>query len=100
MDDPPECLVNLAWWDTVSYRSLKTWVPTLGNVPKGSIHSVARLKRAIFKQHVEAKTNGNGQLWDRVWKLTAKLYFPLMTVLKTHTDKCNMGSAVSDGPAW
>ena len=58
----------MAWFDGVKYESLKTWVPTSGVVPRGAVHAVARLKGAILKEVVAAKTAGDQVGYQWGWK--------------------------------
>ena len=44
-----ESLPHLDWFDSVSYEALRDWVPTMGTVPKGAVHAVARLKGAVLQ---------------------------------------------------
>jgi hypothetical protein len=58
-DQPDEQgLLGMSFWDDVSYDSVTRWIPTLGQVPKGAHHAVARLKGAIFKADQTAKHAG------------------------------------------
>ena len=59
---------HMEWWDTVSYDDLVFWTPTAGAVPKGCLHSVARLKGSILSRGLAAKRVGDIQFWGRTWK--------------------------------
>ena len=45
-------LRNMAWWDGLGYSELKSWVPTLGRVPKDVHHGLALLP-------IQQKTKNN-----------------------------------------
>ena len=64
----PEQVMNLGWFDDLSYGALATWVPTASVVPREAIHAVARLKGAILKAGAEAKAQGDGPGHARAWK--------------------------------
>ena len=65
--DDHEALLNMCWWDTITYNNLRTWVPTINIVPKAAVHGVARLKRAIFHEILSSKGVDNDR-WKRGWK--------------------------------
>ena len=50
---------NLAWWDHVSYSSLQEWVPTLGRVPRDTLHELALLRGACCRAVVAAQAAGD-----------------------------------------
>ena len=54
-----DTLRHMAFWDTVSWESQCTWVPTLGTVPLDMCHAVAVFKGALLRARSEAKGSGN-----------------------------------------
>ena len=68
-DAAAETLQNLSWWDSVSYSSLDTWIPTMGTVPPQLHHAVARLKGALCVEKMLAKEARDDTRLRRVWKV-------------------------------
>ena len=66
---PSAELRNMAWWDSVSYGALEQWVPTMGRVPKDTLHELGLLKGAVCKQLREAHAAGDTQAQARAEKL-------------------------------
>jgi len=63
-----QSLPHLDWFDSVSYEALRDWVPTMGTVPQGAVHAVARLKGAVLQGGLEAKARGDTQGYICAWK--------------------------------
>ena len=64
----PEQVANMAWFDRLQYGTLQNWVPTLGVVPQGATHAVAKLKGAILRQTLASKESGDQAGFQRGWK--------------------------------
>ncbi len=66
-------LRNMAWWDSVSYQSLEQWVPTLGRVPRDTLHELALLRGAVCSELRDAFALGDLQAQTRAEKLLTYL---------------------------
>ena len=66
-------LCNLAWWDSVSYESLAQWVPTLGRVPRDTLHELGLLRGAVCSELRDAYALGDLQAQTRAEKLLTYL---------------------------
>ena len=63
-------LRNLEFWDGVSYDDLgRCWVPTVGKVPRSTLHAVARFKGVLFESLLQAKAQGDQAKEGRCLKL-------------------------------
>ena len=50
---------NMEWWDSISYDSLGTWVPTILSFPAEVEHGLALLRGAVAKAILEARAAGD-----------------------------------------
>ena len=66
-------LRNMAWWDGVGYSELKSWIPTLGRVPKDVHHGLALLRGAVCREMRETKERGDTSGEARAGKLLTYL---------------------------
>ena len=70
---PSQELRNLAWWDGVSYTSLEDWVPTVGRVPRDTLHSLGLLRGVVCTELRAAWQSGDLQALSRAEKLLTYL---------------------------
>ena len=66
-------LRNMAWWDDVGYSELKSWIPTLGRVPKDVHHGLALLRGAVCREMRETRERGDTAGEARAAKLLTYL---------------------------
>jgi len=67
-DTGAQILINLGWWDGVSYDDLSTDVRTLGRVPGPLTHSLALLRGAVATAFLSAVESGDVAAAERAGK--------------------------------
>ena len=73
-------------WDDVTYDSLADWVPTLGKLPRDTLHDLALLRGAVCKRVREAFLQGDTGSMERAEKLLTYL-----DRLVLHSPRANRG---------
>ena len=88
-DDNSEVLKNLCWWNTVQWGDLRRWVPTMASVPSSTHHAVARLKRAVLLERLDARDQGEETRCARAWKIITFLDRLLFSLPRQRGEETN-----------